>query len=318
MGGELGFISFTGEGEADLAGEEESDCPSLDTDLDLDLFMAGDRDLDSDLLLVFLGDFELKPSNGECDLDRFLRDNERDLERLLCLTGECFLLTGERVRLLTGDLDRRRDGGVLDFVRLRGLLDLDRRLRLRTTTERDRVRLLLRFDRDRERRALGIGDLLRRDRERLLERLPPVRLAADRERERRTGRLDREWERRNLVVECDRERLATAPPRLGERVLERLVPPRAREPDLRLFLGEREREGDLRPPPFGDRDSFRFREGEIRRCLGEAEKELLLGDFFFLGVREREVERDRPPSLLGDFGDWDSDFLFDTGDRDTE
>lgn len=294
----MGFISFRGEEHVDLAGEVLSDCSSLDSDLDLDLDLLepGETDLDSDLLPLFRGDFELLlPGNGERDLDRCLRDNERDLERLPCLTGEYFLRAGERDRLLTGDLDldRRREGGDLDLVRLRGLLDLERRFRLRITTERDRVRLLLRIDRDRERRDLGIGDLLRRDRDRLLECLPPVRLVADRDRVRRTGRLDREWERRILVVERDRERLATAP-RLGEWVLERLVPPRGRESDLRLFLGEREREGDLRPPRLGDRDSFLLGEGELRRRLGEMDKELLLGDFniFFLWVREREVDRD--------------------------
>lgn len=78
------------------------------------------------------------------------------------------------------------------MVRLRGVLDLERRLRFRTTTERDRVRLLLRIDRERERRDLGGGDLLRRDADRLLERLPPARLASERDLERRTVRLDLE------------------------------------------------------------------------------------------------------------------------------
>lgn len=58
--------------------------------------------------------------------------------------------------------------------------------------ERDRVRLLLRIERERERRDLGGGDLLRLDKDRLLERLPPARLAGDRVLERRTGRLDLE------------------------------------------------------------------------------------------------------------------------------
>lgn len=198
------------------------------------------------------------PGSGECDFDRCLRDRERDLDRLADLGGERFLLAGDRERLLTGDrvLDRRRKGGVLDLVRLRGLLDLERRLRFRTTRERDRVRLLLRIDRERERRDLGGGDLLRRDKDRLLERLPPGRLAGDRVLERRTGRLDLEWERRVLVTDRDRERLPTAPPRLGERVLERLMPPRGRDSDLRPFLGDRDREGDLRPLRLGDRDTF--------------------------------------------------------------
>lgn len=232
--------------------------------------------------------------SGECDLDRCLRDNDRDLERLPDLGGERFLLAGER--------DRRREGGVLDLVRLRGLLDLERRLRLRTTTERDRVRLLLRIDRERERRDLVGGDLLRRDKDRLLERLPPARLAGDRDLERRTGRLVLELERRVLVTERDLERLPTAPPRRGERALECLAPPRGRDSDLRLLLGDRDREGDLRPPRLGDRDTFLLGEWELLRRFGETDNELLrrlgdldfLGDFdtFFLGVREREVERD--------------------------
>lgn len=291
----------------DLAGEELSDRPSLDTDLDLDLdlFKPAETDLDFDLLPPFLGDLDLLlPGIGERDFDRCLRDNERDLERLPDLGGERFLLPGDRERLLAGDrdADRRRDGGVLDLVRLRALLDLERRLRFRTTMERDRVRLLLRTDRERERRDLGGGDLLRRDKDRLLERLPPARLASDRDLDRRTGRLDLEWERRVLVMERDRERLPTAPPRLGERVLERLAPPRGRDSDLRLLLGDRDREGDLRPPRFGDRDTFLLGEWELLRRFGETDDELLrrLGDLdffggfdtFFLGVREREVDRD--------------------------
>lgn len=303
--GEESVISLTGETDVDLAGEELSDCPSLDSDLDFDLFAPTETDLDFDLLRLFLGDLDLfLPGSGEFDFDRFLRDNERDLERLPDLGGERFLLAGDRERLLTGDrdLDRRRGGGVLDLVRLRGLLDLERRLRLRTTTDLDRVRLLLRMDRERERRDLGGGDLLRRDKDRLLERLPPARLANDRDLERRTGRLDLEWDRRFLLMERDRERLPTAPPRLGERVLERLVPPRGRDSDLRPLFGERDREGDLRPLRLGDRDTFLLGEWELLRRFGETDKELLrrLGDLdfligfetFFLGVGEREVERD--------------------------
>lgn len=248
-----------------------------------------------DRLPLFFGDLDLLfPGSGECDFDRCLRDSERDLERLDTLGGERLLLAGERERFLTGDLDldRRREGGVLD---------LERRPRFRTTTERDRVRLLLRIDRERERRDLGGGDLLRRDKDRLLERLPPARLAGVRDLERRTTRLDLEVERRFLVTERDRDRLPTAPPRLGERVLERLAGPRERDFDLRLLLGERDREGDLRPLRLGDRDTFLLGEGEPLRRLGETDKELLrrlgdldfLGDFaFFLGVGEREVDRD--------------------------
>lgn len=288
--GEEGFISLTGEEDVDLAGEELSDRSSLDSDLDLDLdlFKPAETDLDFDLLLLFLGDLDLLfTSSGECDFDRCLRDSERDLERLPDLGEERFLLVGERERLLTGDRD---------LVRLRGVLDLERLLRLRTTMERDRVRLLLRIDRERERRDLRGGDLLRRDKDRLLERLPPARLAGDRDLERRTGRLDLELERRVLVTERDLERLPTAPPRLGERALECLVPPRERDSDLRLLLGDRDREGDLRPPRLGDRDTFLLGEWELLRRFGETDNELLrrlgdldfLGDFdtFFLGVGE--------------------------------
>lgn len=284
----------------DLAGEELSDRPSLDSDLDLDLdlFKPTEADFDFDFLPLFLGDLDLVlPGSGECDFDRCLRDNERDLERLPDLGGERFLLIGDRERLLTGDrdVDRLRDGGVLDLVRLRGLLDLERRLRFRTTTERDRVRLPLRIDRERERWDLGTGDLLRRDKDRLLERLPPARLAKDRDLDRRTGRLDLEQDRWVLVMERDRERLPTAPLRLGERVLERLVPPRGRDSDLRLLLGDRDREGDLRPLRLGDRDTFLLGEWELLCRFGETE-ELLhrFGDLdffrgfdtFFLGVGE--------------------------------
>lgn len=225
------------------------------------------------------------------------------MERLPDLGGERFLLTGDLERFLAGerDADRRREGGVLDLVRLWALLDLERRLRFRTTMERDRVRLLLRTDLERERRDLGAGDLLRRDMDLLLDRLPPVRLDKDQDLDRRTGRRDLERERWVLVMERDRERLPTAPPRLGERVLECLVLPRGRDSDLRLLLGDRDREGDLRPLRLGDRDTFLLGERELLCLFGETE-ELLhrLGDFdffrgfdtFFLGVGEREVERD--------------------------
>lgn len=248
--GEEGFISLTGEEDVDLAGEELSDLSSLDSDLDLDLdlFKPAETDLDFDLLPLFLGDLDLLLTGiGVCDFDRCLRDNERDLERLPDLGGDRFLLAGERERLLTGERD---------LLRFRGVLDLERRLRLRTTTDRDRVRLLLRTDRERERRDLGGGDLLRRDKDRLLERLPPARLASDLDLERRTGRLVLELERRFLVMDRDLERLLTAPPRLGERALECLVPPRDRDSDLRLLLGDRDREGDLRPPRLGDRETL--------------------------------------------------------------
>lgn len=236
MGGD-NFFSLTGEEDVDLTGEELSDRPSLDSDLDLDLdldldfdlFKPTEADLDFDFLPLFLGDLDFVfPGSGECDFSLCLRDKERDLERFPDLGGDRFLLAGVRERLLTGDRDveRLRDGGVLDLVRFRGLLVLERRVRFRCTMERERVRLLLRTDRERERRDLGAGDFLRRDTDLLLERRPPARLANDRDLERRTGRLDLERERRVLLMERERERLPTAPLLLGERVLERLVPPR--------------------------------------------------------------------------------------------
>lgn len=241
--GEAGFICLTGDEDGDLAGEELSDCPSLDSDLDLDLFNPAEGDLDFDLLPLFLGDFDLVlAGGGEWDFDRCLRVRERDLERLPDLGGERFLLAGDRERLLAGerDVDRLREGGVLDLVRLWGLLVLERRLRFRTTMERDRVRLLLRADLERERRDLGTGDLLRRDMDLLLDRLPPARLDKDHDLDRRTGRRDLERERWVPLTERDRERLPAAPPRLGERVLECLALPRGRDSDLRLLLGDRE------------------------------------------------------------------------------
>lgn len=264
-------------------------------DLDLASLFSTEADLDLDLLLVFWGDLDLVlPSRGERDLDRRRRDTERERERLADLTRERFFLAGVRERLLSGerDADRLRAGG----LRLRGLLDLDRRLRLRTTMDRDRVRLALRPDRDRERRDLWGGVLLRRRCDRLLERLPPARLDPDRDLER--------LERRVLAAERDlereRERLPAAPLRFGERLLERLIPLRERDADLlRLLLGDQE--GDLRLLRLGDLDDLRL--GEILFLFGETDKglRLLFGDLdflrgfdaFFLGVGEREVERDR-------------------------
>lgn len=291
----FGFCSFGGE-DVDLTLEELLERRSPDTDLDFDLALfSTEADFDLDLLLFFGGDLDLVlPGRGECDLDRPRRDTERELERLTDLTGERFFLTGVRERLLAGDrdVDRLRAGE----LRLRGVLDLERRLRLRITIDLDRVRLALRPDRDRERRDLGGGDLLRRLWDTLLERLPLARLEPDRD-------LDR-LERRVLVgerdLERDRERLLAAPLRLGERVLERLIPPRERDPDLlRLFRGDQE--GDLRLLCFGDLDDFLL--GEDLFLFGETDRGLfhLLGDLdflrgfdtFFLGVGEREVERER-------------------------
>lgn len=75
------FLSLTGEEEVEQAGEALSEPLSLDPDLDL--FGPGEVDLDFDLLLLFLGDLDLFLAGaGECDFDRYRRDNERDLERL--------------------------------------------------------------------------------------------------------------------------------------------------------------------------------------------------------------------------------------------
>lgn len=274
---------------------------------------TGETDLDFDLRPIFLGDLDFFLLGcGERDFERCLRVKERDLERLLDLSGDRFRFAGDRERLRTGDrvFDRLREGGVLDLVLLRGLLVLERRLRLCMTSDRDRVRLLLRTDRERDRRDLGGGDLLRRDTDRLLERLPPPRLPSDRDLERRAGRRDLDRDRRFLVREPER-RLA-APDLLGDRVLERLVPPRDRDSDLRLLLGDRDRERDLRER-FGDRDTFLLGDGELLRLKGDFD---FFGDldFFFFGVKERDADRDRWPTLLGDLRDGESDFLTDFGD----
>lgn len=64
--GEEGLICLTGDEDVDLAGEELSDRPSLDSDLDLDLFNPAEADLDFDLLPLFLGDLDLVlPGGGE-------------------------------------------------------------------------------------------------------------------------------------------------------------------------------------------------------------------------------------------------------------
>lgn len=134
-----------------------------------------------------------------------------------------------------------------------------------------------------------------------MERLPPARLPGDRDLERRTGRLDRERERRPV-----------APPLLGERVLDRLVPPRDRDSDLRLLRGDRDSEGDLRAR-FGDRETFLFGDTELLRLSGDLD---FLGDFdnFFLGDKERDADRDRWATFLGDLHNGDRDFFLDFGD----
>lgn len=131
-------------------------------------------------------------------------------------------------------------------------------------------------------------------------------------------------------MERDNERRPPPPPRLGDRVLERLLPPRERDFDFRRLLGDLEREGDRRPPRLGDRDTFLLVEGELRRRFGETDLELLrrLGDFdllrdfdpFFIGVTEREVDLDRRLDLFCDFWNGETDFflVLGEGERDLE
>lgn len=59
-GGEA-FFSLSGVLDTDLAEDELSDLPSLDSDLDLDLdfFKPREADLDFDLLRLLRGDFDL-------------------------------------------------------------------------------------------------------------------------------------------------------------------------------------------------------------------------------------------------------------------
>lgn len=60
-----------------LAGDERSDRASLESDLDLDLFMPAETDLDFDLLPLFFGDLDfLLLGSGERDFDLCLRDKE--------------------------------------------------------------------------------------------------------------------------------------------------------------------------------------------------------------------------------------------------
>lgn len=129
-------------------------------------------------------------------------------------------------------------------------------------------------------------------------------------------------------MERDNERRLPAPPRLGDRVLERLLPPRERDFDLRRLLGDLDNDGDLRPLRLGDRDTFLFGEGELLRRFGEWDKDLrLLGDFdllrdfdlFFNGVTDGEVDLDRRLDLFCDFWNGERDFFFDFGgERDLE
>lgn len=248
-----------GEEDVDLAGELVLDCASLDLDLDFDRFP------------LFLGVLDLLRASG----------GERDFDRCL-LTGLRFLLPGDRERLLAGDLDFVRLRGDLD---LRALLDLVRRLRF--PTERDLDLLALYVDLERDLRDLGGGDLRCLDPDRLLDRLPPARLTGEHVLDLRTPRLDRDCDLRSLVTERDRERLLAAP-RLGVRLLDFLPLPRDLDLDLRLLFGDPE--GDLRLLRLGDLDCFLMGDGENLRCFGDTDLLLDLGglETFFLGVTERE------------------------------
>lgn len=96
--------------------------------------------------------------------------------------------------------------------------------------ERDRDLRLLRTDRERDLLDFGGGDLRCRDKDRLLERLPPVRLAGVRVLDLRPPRLDLERDFRSFA-ERDLERLA-AVPRLGVRLRDLFVLPLDLDLDL--------------------------------------------------------------------------------------
>lgn len=149
--------------------------------------------------------------------------------------------------------------------------------------ERDRDLRLLRTDRERDLLDLGSGDLRCRDMDRLLERLPPMRLGGERVLDLRPPRLDLERDFRSFA-ERDLERLA-AVARLGVRLRDLFVLPLDLDLDLWRLFGDNET--DLR---FG----FFLGDGELLRRLGDTEVRLDLGDFntFFLGVMDRELERD--------------------------
>lgn len=233
-----------------------------------------DFDLDLETFLAFLGVFDL------------LLAGERDFVRCL-LPGLLFLLPGDRDRLLAGDLD---------FERLRGdlrtLLDLERWLRF--ATGRDVDLLPRRTDRERDLLDLGSGDRRCRDAEGVLERLPPMRLTGERVLDRRPPRLDLERDFRCLM-EREPERLAAAP-RRGVRLRDLFVLPLDLDLDLWFLLGDCET--DLR---FG----FFLGEGELLFRLGDAEVLFGLGDLdnTFLGVMERELERDFEGSFFRGLGE---------------
>lgn len=133
-----------------------------------------------------------------------------------------------------------------------------------------------------------------------------MRLSGERVLDLRPPRLDLERDFRSLV-ERDRERLPAAL-RRGVRLRDLFDLPLDLDLDLWLLFGDWDT--DLR---FG----FFLGEGELLRRLGDTEVLLDLGDLdtFFLGVMERELERDlegfffsrlgEPDGLL--FGDFERD-----------
>lgn len=174
--------------------------------------------------------------------------------------------------------------------------------------ERDLDLLPLRTDRERDLLDFGGGDLRCRDADRLRERLPAMRFGGERVLDLRPMRLDLEPDLRGLG-ERDRERLPAAP-RRGVRLRDLFVLPLDLDLDLWLLLGDCET--DLR---FG----FFLGEGEVLRRLGDTEVRLDLGDLdtFFLGVMERELERDFEGLFFCGFGELDGLLLGDF-ERDRE
>lgn len=138
-----------------------------------------------------------------------------------------------------------------------------------------------------------------------------MRLAGDRVLDLRPPRLDLERDFRCLV-EREPERRPAAPLR-GVRLRDLFVLPLDLDLDLWFLLGDRE--ADLR---FG----FFLGEGELLCRLGDTEILFNLGDLdTFLGVMERELERDLEGSFFdglgesrrGDLSSLSGDF---EGDRD--
>lgn len=129
-----------------------------------------------------------------------------------------------------------------------------------------------------------------------------MRLAGERVLDLRPPRLDLERDFRSFA-DRDRERLPAAP-RRGVRLRDRFVLPLDLDLDLWLLFGDCDM--DLR---FG----FFLGEGELLRRLGDTEARLDLGDLvtFFLGVMERELERDLEGFFLNGLGESDCRLLGD-------